>query len=200
MKKLVLLISNSGTGTNLQAVIDAIEQHTLNATIIAVISDKPDAKGLQKAKKHNLPTILCPKKDALLPLLQELQPDYICLTGWKQIILPEVLAFFPDKILNIHPGLIPDTMTGTVRNPDRTNALWNRGKFTNAAIVEFLKQKATYAGSSIHFLTSEFDFGPVLGRVFEKVQPDDTVDTLYARLKKKENQLYTETLVTLCPK
>src|SRR3989338_2600482 len=83
-------------------------------------------------------------------------------------------------------------------NPDNTKALWNKGMYGNKAIQNFLDQKATYAGSSLHFLTNEFDFGPVLGKTFEKIDPDDTVESLYARLKKKENELYVEVLEKLC--
>ncbi|KKR83567.1 MAG: hypothetical protein UU30_C0013G0005 [Candidatus Nomurabacteria bacterium GW2011_GWA2_40_97] len=85
-----------------------------------------------------------------------------------------------------------------VLNPDNTKALWNKGMYGNKAIQNFLDQKATYAGSSLHFLTNEFDFGPVLGKTFEKIEPDDTVESLYARLKKKENELYVEVLEKLC--
>ena len=69
---------------------------------------------------------------------------------------------------------------------------------TTKAIQNFLDQKSTFAGSSIHFLTSNFDFGPVLGRVFEKIIPHDNVESLYSRLKKKENKLYVEVLEKLC--
>lgn len=195
--KIVILISNAGTGTNLQAIIDGIENGTIKANIEAVICDKPDAPGLDRARKHNLPIEICPKKEQLLPLLKKLNPDYICLAGWKQIILDEVILAFPNKILNLHPGLIPDTADGAVKNPDRTLGLWNKGALTTKAIQNFLDQKAAYAGSSIHYLTLEFDFGPVLGRTFEKIDANDTVETLYARLKEKENQLYTEVLEKL---
>lgn len=190
MIKLAVLISNAGTGTNLQAIIDGVEAGKIKDEIVAVISDKQDAPGLERARKHNLSIEICHKKEALLPLLQKLQPDFICLAGWKQIILDEVILAFPNKILNLHPGLIPDTKDGVVHNPDGTPALWNRGMLTTKAIQNFFDQHATYAGSSIHFLTLEFDFGSVLGRVFEKIQPDDTVESLYTRLKVKENQLW----------
>ena len=132
-----------------------------------------------------------------MPLLKKLNPDYICLAGWKQIILDEVINAFPNKILNLHPGLIPDKADDTFANPDGTAGLWNKGKLTDKAIQNFLDNKSTYAGSSIHFLTLEFDFGPVLGRCFEKIETEDTVETLYARLKQKENQLYVEVLEKL---
>jgi len=78
--------------------------------------------------------------------------------------------------------------------------LWNKGKLAEKAIQNFLSEKSTYAGSTIHFLTLEFDFGPVLGRTFEKIEPNDTVESLYARLKKKENELYVNVLEKLCSK
>lgn len=192
--KITILISNAGTGTNLQAIIDGVKAGQIKAEIAAVVSDKADATGLQRARDNNLAIEICPKKENLLPLLKKIDADYICLAGWKQIILDEVILSFPNKILNLHPGLIPDTYDGVATNPDSTPGLWNRGMLTTKAIQNFLGQKATYAGSSIHFLTLQFDFGPVLGRCFEKINPDDTVETLYERLKKKENQLYSDVL------
>ena len=116
----------------------------------------------------------------------------------RQIILDEVIDTFPGRILNTHPGLIPDTLDGVVKNPDETEALWNKGKMTGKAMQNFLDKGATYAGCTNHFLSHEFDFGKVLGRCFEKIQENDTVDSLYTRLKVKENQLYVDVLKKLC--
>lgn len=198
MKKLAVLISNKGTGTNLQAIIDGIQSGKMNAKISVVVSDTEEAKGLERATKHNLPIEINKKKGELLSLLKSFNPDYVCLAGWKQIITDEVIESYPNKILNIHPGLIPDTENGSVENPDGTKALWNKGKLTDQAINEFLQTHATYVGSTVHFLTKTFDFGPVLGRVFEKIEPHDTIDSLYTRLKVKENQLYVNVLEKLC--
>jgi phosphoribosylglycinamide formyltransferase-1 len=195
--RIAILISNTGAGTNLQAIIDAVDEKKIKANIAAVISDTPDAPALERARKHNLKIEICPKKENLLSLLTKINPDYICLAGWKQWILDDVILAFPNKILNLHPGLIPDTMESSAKNPDASDALWNKGLLTIKAIQNFLDHKATYAGSSIHFLTLEFDFGPVLGRTFEKIEADDTVDSLYKRLKKKENALYVEILKKL---
>ncbi len=198
MKRIAVLISNAGTGTNLQAIIDGVQSSKIKAKIVAVISDNSDALGLKRAKKHNLPIKICPKKDKLLKLLKKLEPDYICLAGWKQIILDEVIDSFPNRILNTHPGLIPDTMDGIVKNPDGTNAIWNKGKMTDRAMQNFLDSDATYAGCTNHFLSHEFDFGPVQGRCFEKIKKGDSVESLYTRLKKKENKLYIDVLEKLC--
>ncbi len=172
--KLVFLIHENSSHSNLKAVQKAIEDHRIDAEISLVVSDKDD-----------LPTNL-----------DQISPDYICLAGWKKIIPNELIDKY--KILNIHPGLIPDKVDGVILNPDDTLALWNRKKYADIAVENFLNQKYTYAGSSLHLLTKEFDFGPVLGRVFEKIESGDTVESLYARLKKKENDLYVEVLEKLC--
>lgn len=175
MKKLAILISKTGTHTNLRAIKRAIKEKKLEAKIIAVINDT-----------H--------KK------LEGLSIDYVCLAGWKKIIPEELIKAYPNRILNIHPGLIPKTLTGKVINPDGTIGLWNRGKFTQGAIRNFLDNQATYAGSTVHFLSHEFDFGLVLDRCFEKIQPGDTVESLYRRLKAKENKIYVKALIKLCNK
>src|SRR3990167_7547569 len=198
MKKIAVLISNKGIGTNLQAIIDGVKSGKIKAEISAVISDTEESLGLRRAKEFNIPIKIVPEKENLLKVLKEINPDYICLAGWKQIILEEVIDAFPNRILNTHPGLIPDTLDGIVKNQDGTDALWNKGKMTEKAIQNFLDNKATYAGCTNHFLSHEFDFGVSLGRCFEKIQPNDTVESLYRRLKVKENRLYVEVLERLC--
>ena len=198
MKKLAVLISNAGTGSNLQAIIDAIINDELNAIISIVISSSSDALGLKRAKKNNIPTLIINKNDNLQKILKDHQIDLVILAGWKLIIPQSLIMKYKNKILNIHPGLIPDKINGVVKNPDGTSGLWNRGKLTDTAIRNFFDSKATYAGSTVHLLSDEFDFGPTLNRCFEKIMPGDTVDTLYTRLKKKENQIYVESLIKLC--
>jgi len=195
--QIAILISNTGSGTNLKAIIEGVSSSKIKAEICAVVSDREDALGLEHARENNLKIEICKTKEELLPILQKLNLDYVCLAGWKQIILDEVILAFPDRILNLHPGLIPDEVDGKVENPDGTDALWNKGMLTNKAIQNFIDQKATYAGSSIHFLTLNFDFGPVLGRVFEKIEPSDTIESLYSRLKVKENEMYVQVLEKL---
>lgn len=198
MKKIAVLISNTGTGTNLQAIIGGIKNGEINAQIPVIISDSEDAYGLTRSRKANIPVVVLKPGDDITKILKDLKVDFVCLTGWKKMIPDSLIDNF--KILNVHPGLIPDQKTGMVKNPDGTDALWNKGKFTNKAIQNFLDSKSTYAGSTVHFLSREFDFGPVLGRVFEKIKKEDTVSSLYKRLKIKENNLYAQVLARLCRK
>lgn len=197
-KKLAILISNTGKGTNLQAIIDAIESQKLAAIISVVISDTYDAYGLVRAKTHGIPVHVLLPNESLIDILTKVYPvDLVVLSGWKKIISDKMIESFPNKMLNLHPGSIPDDLNGTVRNPDGSEALWNRGKLAAKAIQNVLDQQATYAGSTVHFLSKDFDFGPVLGRCFEKVLPEDTVESLYTRLKQKENELYVDVLCSL---
>ncbi|HSW87956.1 MAG TPA: formyltransferase family protein [Candidatus Saccharimonadales bacterium] len=200
MKKLAILISSAGKGTNLLAILTAIEKKELSAKVAVVICDSNTAPGLTYAKEHHVPThIFDSKIESLETILTKTYPvDYILLSGWKKIISDKLIQTFPNKILNIHPGLIPDTLDSIVKNPDGTDALWNRGKFTNVAIQNFLDTHATYAGSTLHFLSNEFDFGEVLDRCFEKIRSGDTVESLYTRLKQKENTMYVDILKKLC--
>ena len=198
MKRLAVLISDKGTGTNLQAIIDGTKSGKIKGKIVVVISDTLRAPGLARARKHRLKIAICPKKEMLLPLLKKYNPDFICLAGWKQIIADEVINAFPAKILNVHPGLIPNSPKTTVLAPDGTKALWNKGLLAEKAIKNFLDSKVTYAGSSIHFLSKEFDFGKVLAHAFVKILPNDTIESLYSRIKKEEHKMYVAVLSKLC--
>ena len=197
MIKIAVLISDTGKGTNLQAIIDAIKSGKINGEIVVVVSDTRDAAGLLRAKKNNLQIAICPEKNQLISILQNFQPDFVALAGWKQIITDAVLNSFQNQIINLHPGLVPNTINGIVKNPDGTDALWNQGLLAEKAISNFLQSNATYGGSSIHFLTKEFDFGKVLARTFIKIKRNDTVDSLYSRIKNKEHQIYIEVLQKL---
>lgn len=198
MKKLAILISNTGTGTNLQSIIAAVKNNYIQAQISVVISDIYEAPAVERAKKNKLKIEYCMKKEDLLSILEKYTVDYICLAGWKQFILDEVIDLYPNQILNLHPGIIPDEKNSVFRNPDGTDAVWNKGKLTDKAIQNFFDLKSTFAGSSVHFVTSEFDFGKVLGRCFVKINPSDTIASLYIRLKNQENKLYVSVLRKLC--
>lgn len=198
MKKLAVLISDTGMGTNLQAIINAVENKKLKAEIALVVSSSPKALGLERAKKHKLSTLILGKNEDLGKILKNHQIDLIVLAGWKLIVPQSLIVAFKNKILNLHPGLIPETMDGVVHNPDGSEGLWNRGKLTELAIQNFLDHHTTYAGSTVHLLSNEFDFGPVLERCFEKIRLGDTVASLYKRLKKKENEIYVRSLIKVC--
>lgn len=196
--QLAVLISNKGTGSNLQAVIDARERKEINCDVALVVSDRPGAMGLERAEKHNIPWMVRELKkrkeqsarDAygkeLADLLNNKDIKVVVLAGFMTILSRSYFETFQGITINVHPGLIPDDKDEPYRFPDETDAPWNQGLMTEKAVENFLGLH--YAGSTIHVATEEADFGPVLERVVIPTQPNDTVDTLYSRLKLEEHR------------
>lgn len=194
MKRLAVLISNKGTGTNLQAIIDAKNRRELDVDIAMVISDKEDAKGIERAINNQIPYAIKQLKDKsrreeygkeLGAFLNEHEVEVAVLAGFMTILPLSYFETFKGVTINIHPGLVPDTQDSVFYFSDGTPAPWNRGLMTDNAVNNFLGLR--YAGSTIHVVTQETDFGPVLERRVIPVLPNDTVDTLYDRLKKEEH-------------
>ncbi len=211
MKNIAVLTSNKGTGTNLQALIDVCKNGHINGRICVVVSNAQNAHGLVRAQNNHIPTEVFSLKaytehgktrqeyDAnLAQLVKKYNPDLIVLAGWVLILSNEFLKHFPRKVINLHPGLIPDKPNEPVIFPDGTEAPHLCGLHTENAITCLLESKATYGGSTIHFVTENADWGPVLARVFEKIKLNDTVETFYPRLKRKEHQVLAEAVKKLC--
>lgn len=198
--QLAVLISNKGTGTNLQAVIDAINEGKLNARITIVFSDKEDAKGLKRAKNHQISSLVKSLTDRRSERVRDIYSQELAeilnrngvrvaiLAGFATILSQSYLETFGGITINIHPGLVPDKEDGVFLFPDETEAPWNQGLMTEKAVANFLRLRLKYAGSTIHIVTSKTDFGPVLERAIVEVRSDDTVSSLYARLKLEEHK------------
>lgn len=202
--QLGVLISDKGTGSNLQAGIDAIQEKRLNAQINLVLSDRRQAKGLDRARSYGIPTEVMRLTDRtsdqariqysidVAQALNSLGIQTAVLAGFMTILSQEYFDVFNGITLNIHPGNVPDLRGEPFRAPDQSVVPWNRGMMTDNAVEQFLN--GTYACSSIHVATPQTDFGPVLRRMWEPVMEGDTVDTLYGRLKLKEHQGLIESL------
>ena len=202
----------SGSGTNLQALIEAIESHQLPGVEIAlVVSNKADAYGLQRALKHNLPAIYLPweqrpvgaqriapemtvpgltmsvSESRLTTLLQLFRVDLVVLAGWMRILSASFLEQFPQRVINIHPALLPDDGTGSTfitKNGIQIPAF--RGLH---AVQQALDAGVKITGSCVHFVTLEVDAGPVICREEVVIQEGDTEETLHERLKVVEHRL-----------
>lgn len=206
--KLAVLISDIGSGTNLQAIIDAIEEKELEGTRIALVaSNKPNARGLERAKKHNIPYQIKEREkgttretygEELGKMLNQNGVQVTVLAGFDAILAHSYFKTFKGVTINIHPGLIPDQEDGVFYFPDKTVAPWNRGLMTEAAVANFINGK--YAGSTIHVVTEKADFGPVLKRVIVPVEANDTIDSLYSqKLKPAEHKGLIAALKGLIP-
>jgi phosphoribosylglycinamide formyltransferase-1 len=177
-KKLVFLIS--GSGSNLQAFIDAVEQHTLKAKIALVISNKAGVKGLERAQNAQISTAVLEHVSfpdrlafdrALIALIDRQQPDAVILAGFMRILTPEFVSHYEGKLFNIHPSLLP-------KYP---------GLHTHQRAID---NGDTLAGASVHFVVPELDAGPLVVQASVPVLPGDDASTLAHRVLMKEHIIY----------
>ncbi len=180
MKTLSIVVLISGSGSNLQAIIDAIESGQLNAKICAVISNRPDAYGLTRARLHNIPSISLDHTQfssrevfdqQLQHEIESLQPDIIVLAGYMRILTHAFIHAFSTKILNIHPSLLPKY----------------QGLHTHQRALE---NNDSEHGVSIHIVTPELDSGPIILQGKFTIETDDSVDSLQQKAHKLEHQMY----------
>ena len=180
--KIVILIS--GRGSNMVSIVEAIADNKLPIEIAAVISNRPDAAGLDYAAAQGFSTATLDHKTypdrmafdvALANKINQYQPDLVVLAGFMRILTAEFVQTFAGKLINIHPSLLP--------------------KFTGLNTHQrAIDAGETEHGASIHYVTEELDGGPVVLQARVKVFPNDTTDTLAQRVLKQEHQLYPEAI------
>lgn len=177
-RRLAVLIS--GRGSNLQSIIDAILEHRLDATLAVVISNRAEAAGLSRAKEAGIEAIhLSPKayadRDsydvAIGDVLRMRQIDLVCLAGYMRLVGPRLLTAFPDRILNIHPSLLP-AFPGL------------------DAQKQALEHGVMVSGATVHLVTDGPDDGPIVLQAAVPVHADDTVEQLSARILVEEHRIY----------
>ena len=181
-RRLAVLIS--GRGSNLKAVIDAIAAGELEATIAVVISNLADAPGLDHAHAAGIETLVLSHKAfatreeydrAMVKQLQDRQVTLVCLAGFMRLLSPVFIDAFPDRILNIHPSLLPK-YPGL--HPQQ----------------QALDDGALVSGATVHVVNKDLDAGPVVRQREVPVLPGDTADTLAARILEVEHRLYPEAI------
>jgi phosphoribosylglycinamide formyltransferase-1 len=178
MKRLGILLS--GRGSNFVAIADSIAAGFIAAEIAVVISNVPDAQGLEHARERGIKTVALRSKgisrDAFdRMVMEELkinQVDLICLAGYMRILSPFFIRAFPERILNIHPSLLP-AFPGL------------------HAQQQALDHGVKVSGCTVHFVDEGLDSGPIISQAVVPVISKDTVETLSARILKKEHDLYT---------
>lgn len=190
LKRLAILIS--GNGSNLQAIINACQTHILQAQIVVVVSDKPDAYGLMRAKEALLATAILAKTQGetrleydlkLIALVETHQPDFIVLAGFMRLLSPVFVKRFQGKIINIHPAL-PGQFAGM-------NAI-------ERALEAYRLGHISHTGVMVHQVDEGIDTGPVLQVEQVMIEPKDTLETLSMRIHQVEHRLLVKTLCALC--
>ncbi|HET8807397.1 MAG TPA: phosphoribosylglycinamide formyltransferase [Methylophaga sp.] len=187
MTKARLVILISGRGSNMQSIIRAIDAGELNAEIVAVISNRPDAAGLQTAAGAGIKTQLINHRDfdsreafdnELAQVVDKYQPDFVLLAGFMRILTAEFVKHFSGKLINIHPSLLPKF----------------KGLHTHQRAIEAGEKEH---GASVHFVTAELDDGPVVLQAKVPVLADDTPELLAARVLVAEHKLYPDAIKLL---
>ncbi len=193
MKNIVVLVS--GGGTNLQALIDASERGEIkNGKISCVISSKPDAYALERAKKHNISTRVLVRKDyadvaayskAMLDALKEEKADIVVYAGFMTILDDSVCSAFPNKMVNVHPSLIP--------------SFCGKGYYGLRVHEEALKRGVKVTGATVHFVTSVCDGGPIILQKPVEIQNGDTPEILQKRvMEQAEWKILPQAVSLLC--
>ena len=179
-EKPTIAVLISGSGSNLQAIIDTSEKGEIPCTVGIVISNKADAYGLVRAKKHGIPTEVVDHRsfpgreefDAkLVEILRGSGAELVCLAGFMRVLPPVFVRAFPNRILNIHPALLP-SFPGT-HGPRQA-----------------LSYGVRFSGCTVHFLDEGVDTGPVIVQAVVPVYDDDTEETLAARILVQEHRIY----------
>jgi phosphoribosylglycinamide formyltransferase-1 len=187
MSKSRIVVLISGSGSNLQAIIDHIDTGEIDATISSVISNKVDAYGLQRAKEARIQTAIVDHTQyksrelfdqSLAKIIDQSSPDIIVLAGFMRILTAGFVMRYAGKLINIHPSLLP----------------LYRGLHTHKRA---LKDKATKHGASVHFVTPELDAGAIIVQGVVSVKDNDTEDTLAARVHKIEHIIYPQAVKLL---
>jgi phosphoribosylglycinamide formyltransferase-1 len=179
-RRLGVLIS--GRGSNLQALIDAIETGGVDATIAVVISNRRDAGGLERARAAGIESIVISHRDfgsrddydrALATALRARDVGLVCLAGFMRLVGAELIEAFPSRILNIHPSLLP-AFPGL------------------DAQKQAIEHGVRVSGVTVHLVTAELDGGPIVVQRAVPIMPGDTVESLAARILDEEHRAYPE--------
>jgi phosphoribosylglycinamide formyltransferase-1 len=185
MSKIRLAVFVSGGGTNLQAIIDAIESGFLDAKVELVLSTRENAYALERARNHSIPYVVCSPKDyeneiefsnAIHEIIAPLHIDLIALAGFMSILSGEFIAVYKNKIMNTHPSLLP--------------SFGGKGLYGEKVHKAVLNYGAKVSGATIMFVTQEVDKGPIIFQKAVEVSSDETVDTLSKKVLALEHELY----------
>jgi len=180
MGKIAVLIS--GRGSNMQSIVEACKRGYINATVSIVLSNRAEAPGLEFARSENIETVVLPHKAfpvredydrQVVDILNQKQVDLICLAGFMRLLSSVFVAAFPNRIMNIHPALLPSFP----------------GLHAQKQAVEY---GVKVTGCTVHFVDEGLDSGPIILQKILEVKPDDTDESLSQRLLPLEHAAYVE--------
>ncbi|MEP0915664.1 phosphoribosylglycinamide formyltransferase [Leptolyngbya sp. DQ-M1] len=178
--RLKLGVMASGSGSNFEAIAQSIQDGHLNADIQVVIYNNPGAKVVDRANRFNVPAVLLNHREfasredldqAIVKALKQHSVEWVIMAGWMRIVTPVLIEAFRDRILNIHPSLLPSF----------------KG---NRAVEQALEAGVKIAGCSVHLVVPEVDSGDIIIQAAVPVLAEDTIETLQARIHAEEHRIY----------
>lgn len=187
MKRIGVLVS--GGGSNLQAIIDSIEAGRIEAEIAVVISNKPGVFALERAARHGIPAVVIDHREyssvleytkAIVTSLGKYQVDLVCLAGFLRILDRTLTDAYPNRVLNIHPALLP--------------AFGGKGMYGHHVHEAVIASGAKYSGATVHIVTPETDVGPIVLQGIVEVSDSDTPESLAEKVLKIEHRIYPEAI------
>ena len=184
---LKLGIMASGSGSNFEAIAQAIEDGQLKAQIAVLIYNNPGIKAVERAERWGVPAVLLNHRDykrrndldtAIVNVFRQYKVEWVVMAGWMRIVTPVLIDAFPDRIINIHPSLLPS--------------------FKGAhAVEQALEAGVKITGCTVHLVRQEVDSGPILIQAAVPVLPDDTPETLHARIQVQEHRILPQAIAQL---
>jgi phosphoribosylglycinamide formyltransferase-1 len=187
---LKLGVMASGSGTNFKAIAQSIAAGELKAKIEVLIYNNPQAKAKEKAESWQVPAVLLNHRDyqqrealdrEIVQVLQDYQVEWVIMAGWMRIVTPVLLQAFPNRVINIHPSLLPSF----------------RGV---RAVEQALAAGVKITGCTVHLATLDVDSGPILIQAAVPVLPDDTAETLHARIQIQEHKIFPQAIALAAKK
>ena len=184
MNKINIGVIVSGSGSNFQSIIDQTENGNLDAVIKVVICNNPDAYALERAKKHNIPSVIIDHKDfkdrnefdeKMIKVLKSYSVELVIMAGFMRVLTPLFIKAFHMRIMNIHPAILPSF----------------QGIHAQERAFDY---GVKFSGCSVHFADEGVDTGPVIIQSVVPVYDDDTADTLQERILKEEHRIFPQAI------
>lgn len=182
MKNIAVLVS--GGGTNLQSIIDAVEAGKINGQIKLVISNKKGAYGLERAKKHNIRAVFEKDEQAIIDIMKENKIDLVVLAGFLKILSPNFTKAFENRIINIHPSLIP--------------SFCGKGYYGLKVHEAAIEYGVKVSGATVHFVDENADTGPIIRQDTVEVFAGDSPQDLQQRVLKIEHKILSQVVADYC--
>jgi formyltetrahydrofolate-dependent phosphoribosylglycinamide formyltransferase len=182
-----ILLSGRGRGSNMQAIIDAARDGRIPGEVALVASTSPGAPALERARQSGVPALLIAAEEyesqeeldrALAAAFEEARVDLVCLAGYMRLLGRAFLSRFPNRVMNVHPGLLP--------------AFGGRGFYGRRVHEAVIESGARFSGVTVQFVDEEYDHGPIIIQKVVPVEWEDTPETLAARVLEAEHQAYPE--------